>query len=879
MKKVLDIYRIDWRRISRSKGAILLIAALMLLPSLYAWFNIKALWDPYGNTTGIKIAVANDDAGTNLEDYTINVGEELVNKLKGNKSLGWTFVSKNKADKGVLYGDYYASLYIPKDFSENLSSILSGEHEKAEIIFTVNDKINAITPKITTTGATMITNQISSQFVDTVSQALLTVFENIGIELEKDLPTIRKLENKLYEIEDALPKINEFGQKVIALEEHLPEFEEKVNKLISLTDYIPAIDEAGQKVLQIQENIPKLEQVGEKVELLQGKTTDIRLAADQLNNFMDNYNSFEETLQSVIAQAENASEVIASVQNQLPKLEQLSENSEGYIQTVNDFVNKLELAFDTIAKAVKLNMTIVKNMADTTVTVAEQMKQLSNSGVPLSNSKNQISQLLSQQSTLINIQLRHIDSLLNQGVTSPILENLLTKTQKLQTSVNDFSKNINNSSTTDVYNSAVNIDQQVSSILNDYDNTYLPAIETVLENIQSDIATAEDTLHEMQIQLPNVSDVLTSTGEIVQKAIESLQSFQENLPQMEERLQNANNIINDNLDSVITGINEATDFYTNQFPAVKDKMNKASDFVKNDLPGIEEKMQNTAQLVEEKMPKLMEAVELADDLAKNSLPKLTTAVGNTTEKLNEAKASISVEDLISLLRRDVESDSDFLSNPIKLVEEKKFPIANYGSASSPFYTALAIWVGGLLLVSMLSVNVEMPKGMYKPHHFYFGRGLTFLTIATVQAIVVALGNIFILRVDIHNKWSFILFSLIICFAFTTIVYTLVAIFGNIGKGIAIILLVLQISGSGGNFPIEVSPPFFQWINPFLPFTYAVNLLREGVGGVIWLNATKFISVLLIFSVLFIILGTILKKPLMNVVEQFTKNAKKSKIIH
>lgn len=113
----------------------------------------------------------------------------------------------------------------------------------------------------------------------------------------------------------------------------------------------------------------------------------------------------------------------------------------------------------------------------------------------------------------------------------------------------------------------------------------------------------------------------------------------------------------------------------------------------------------------------------------------------------------------------------------------------------------------------------------------------------------------------------------------TIVYTLVSLFNNVGKGIAIILLVLQISGAGGNFPIQVSPPFFQAIYPFLPFTYAVSLIRESVGGLymptVWID----MSVLAGFAILFITLGILLKKPLDKVVPKLSEKAKRSKLIH
>lgn len=874
MKKVWDIFRIDWRRISRSKAAILLIVSLMFLPSLYAWFNIKALWDPYGNTEGIKIAVTNDDTGTAIGDKEINVGEEIIQKLKANESLGWTFVSKVKADKGVKYGDYYASLYIPADFSENLSSVLSEEPEKAEIIFTVNDKINAITPKITATGATTITNQVREQFVETVSEALLTVFERIGIALKEDLPTIRKLENKLYQLQAALPKISEFGKRAVELEAHLPAIQEKADKIVALPQYIPAIDQVGEGVFKIEGALPTLQQIGDKIVILQGQIPQIRETAGKLNGFNEQFKEVATLLENAITQAGEGIEVVAAVQAQLPKIQQITTNSEDYVTVVEDFVSKINHSFDTIANALKLNITIVNSTATSVVKIVGTMQDQS-------DVSNQLKELLSQQATLLNVQSNHVQALINQGGNSSTLQSLLQKNKNAQNQVNSLAAKVqsNNSNLQNMYNDAVKIQQLTADMQNNFDGTYLPAVRQQLTNLQNDLQSAGNVVQEAQKQLPNISDLLTSTSEIINNAKATLETYKNALPQFEEKVQTATNFINGNIDNVIAGIDEAASFYTNRFGEIEDGIHKGSDFVRNDLPELEEKLQHAAQLVEEKMPSLIDAVKTASALSQSELPQLVRTVNKATGKLTEMKESISLEEVIDLLRRDVAKDSDFLSNPIELKEEMMFPIANYGSASSPFYTTLAIWVGGLLLVSMLSVDVEMPKEMYKPHHFYFGRGLTFLAIAIVQATIVAVGDIFLLGVDVHDRTAFILFSLIISFVFTTIVYTLVAIFGNIGKGMAIILLVLQISGSGGNFPIEVSSSFFQHLYPFLPFTYAVNLLREGVGGVIWENASQFIIVLLIFSALFIVIGTVLKKPLMDAVATFTKNAKKSKIFH
>ena len=877
MKKIWDIFRIDWRRISRSKAAIILIISLMFLPSLYAWFNIKALWDPYGNTEGIKIAVSNDDSGISISDKEVNVGEEIIEKLQENESLGWTFVSKEKADKGVRNGDYYASLYIPEDFSENLSSVLSEEPKKAEIIFTVNDKINAITPKITATGATTITNQVREQFVGTVSTALLTTFDRIGIALKEDLPTIRKLENKLYQLKDALPKISAFGKQAIELESQLPAIQEKADKVIALPQYIPAINQVGEGILKLENALPTLKQAGERIVVLQEQIPQIRESAGKLKDFNEQFDQVALLLENTITQANKAIDVIAAVQSQLTNIEQITTNSEEYVTIVEDFAREINGSFDIIANALKLNMTIVNNTATSVVKILETMQNQPNSN----QTTDQLNELLSQQASLLNVQNTYVQALVNQGGDSNVLQSLLQKNKNTQSLVSSLVLKVQseNRNIQDMYNDAVKIQQLTADMLNNFEGTYLPAVRQLLTNLQNDLQTAESIVQEMQKQLPNIADLLSNTSGIIVNANETLEKYQAALPKFEEKVQAATNFINNNLDDAIAGIDAAASFYSNHFDDIEAGIQKGSGFVQNELPGIEEKLQSAVQLVEEKMPIIIEAVKTASALSQSELPQLVKTVTNATGKLTEMKESMNLEEVIDLLRRDVATDSDFLSNPIELKEEILFPIANYGSASSPFYTTLAIWVGALLLVSILSVDVKMPKKMYKPHHFYFGRGLTFLGIAIVQTTIVAVGDIFLLGIDVHARTAFILFSLIISFVFTTIVYTLVSIFGNIGKGIAIILLVLQISSSGGNFPIEVSSSFFQHLYPFLPFTYAVNLLREGVGGVIWQNAIQYIIVLLFFAALFIVIGTVLKKPLMEVVAAFTENAKKSKIFH
>lgn len=134
------------------------------------------------------------------------------------------------------------------------------------------------------------------------------------------------------------------------------------------------------------------------------------------------------------------------------------------------------------------------------------------------------------------------------------------------------------------------------------------------------------------------------------------------------------------------------------------------------------------------------------------------------------------------------------------------------------------------MISLLRTGVDTGGITYTGHQLYFGRLLTFLTIGILQALVAVFGNIYILNCYVADKGWFVLFAVLISIVFVTIVFTLVSVFGNLGKGIAIVFMVLQFSSSGGTFPISTTGHFFQILNPFMPFTYAISLLREAVGG-------------------------------------------------
>ena len=277
-------------------------------------------------------------------------------------------------------------------------------------------------------------------------------------------------------------------------------------------------------------------------------------------------------------------------------------------------------------------------------------------------------------------------------------------------------------------------------------------------------------------------------------------------------------------------------------------------------------------------------------------------INSLVDKMDKANNDKGLTELLELVKNDVEERSDFLANPVNLIEQDLFPMGNYGSAMAPFYTTLSLWAGCLFLVSLLSVNPHRDEETsdrflnvnssdeqinnrkdgkrilgyaIEITENYFGKLLLFLTIVIIQSIIVSFGDLYILNIYCVNPILFVLATIITGLTFACIVYTACSVFGNVGKVGCIVLLVFQLGGSSGTFPIELTPKFFQVIHPFLPFTYTISLMRETIGGIVQQVVTKDLSLIIVFVVCSLLIGIFLKTPFSRLIENFNKKFKES----
>src|SRR5699024_10058962 len=179
-------------------------------------------------------------------------------------------------------------------------------------------------------------------------------------------------------------------------------------------------------------------------------------------------------------------------------------------------------------------------------------------------------------------------------------------------------------------------------------------------------------------------------------------------------------------------------------------------------------------------------------------------------------------EIIYLLRNDPDAERRFFDEPVKLNEHSVFLFGNYGTGISPIYMIFSLWLCGFLLFSLLATDVNVLV-QFGPTEVYFGKLFTFVFIGLLQTFIVTTGDIFLINVEMAHPVWFVVFGLFCSVIFMTIIYTFVSILGDVGKALAIVMLVLQIAGSGGTYPVVLLPKFFQTISPFLPFTYAVDL--------------------------------------------------------
>ena len=256
-------------------------------------------------------------------------------------------------------------------------------------------------------------------------------------------------------------------------------------------------------------------------------------------------------------------------------------------------------------------------------------------------------------------------------------------------------------------------------------------------------------------------------------------------------------------------------------------------------------------------------------------------VTNIQSNINDLRSSESFSNIIDLMNDDVAGLVDYLSSPANLEVVKVYPLEHFGSGMTPFYTVLAIYASALLSVSLLHTHIKRRDDLPELSHSqeYFGRDFTFFAIGQFTALITVLGNLFYIGIQCYEPFLFWLAAAVTSLLFTIINYSLIFAFGNIGEAISIIILVIQVAGSGGTYPMQMLPGFFQTLYKFMPFNYAMNAMRETICGSYDHIYIKCILVLLLMCVVFVLIGIFGGKLFDPMRLRFAQSKEKTKIMH
>ena len=482
----------------------------------------------------------------------------------------------------------------------------------------------------------------------------------------------------------------------------------------------------------------------------------------------------------------------------------------------------------------------------------------------------------SSVSSLENSDLSSLTSLVS-GTTKTISD-ALTQNASFYTAVSDAVDKALDSYNSDAQaasNALTSVSSRVQTVIDEY--TKLSDALTAIANEHPELTILNDAVTSINQKIQLAIDRQTAIRDKINAAAEALPAATANASELKSELDTL-------IAQATSSVTEVKTTYENN--------------VKGNLDSLSANLDSTTGSISSMLGDLDKSIQNIASVtgsASDGLTGLQKTLSNSAELLNEASgkltslaATLSSEDskdlsaVTNLLSEDPETIASFLSSPVKLDEKKIYPIENYGSAMTPFYSTLAIWVGAVVMAAMLKVTVadSTKKKLTNPkeHQLYIGRILLLIIIGFMQSALICLGDLFFLGIQCKHPVMFVLTGMFTSFVYVNLIYALTVSFGDIGKAIAVVLMVMQVAGSGGTFPIQCAPKFFQVVYPLLPFTHSMNAMRECIAGFYGTTYATELGKLAIFLVPSLLLGLLLRKPIIKMNDAFMEKLESTHLI-
>ena len=838
MRNVFTIFKNDFRALTRHFLAFLIILAILFLPALYAWFNIYAFWDPYGKTKDISIAVVCNDRDYMDEDgKIINIGDQLVEELKQDEKLGFVFL--DDADQAVddLYaGKYYAAVIIEPDFTYNMYNFLKEDMFSPTINFYQNEKTNAIAVKVVEAAGDKVKQSVNKAYIQAIVETLFGKFNTFSEGVQGD-NTVSMLKNTLAKIDKNLAQYDDTIDQFVAANNSLVGTLNNSNSTIDYTIHL-----LGNERINISKQISYIE----------GTKNDLALINEEVNNLLTNLQD--------------------SVQNAIYKLDRLYNGGEDDPDTVKETLKELERQYQELIDYLTHSgisgseaedaLSALNKVRDKITQLREQL------GMNTQDDANAADQLKADYNE-ITVPMVYtavtgydFSDLKNAQSTEQSMDTMMTfMADDAKQRIVNIQKNVKIAKTTDdaetreqaltaARDDTAVVSQELSAL-----GTAMDAVEDAAGATDKKASTAATQAAKNAKDASDIfDDILNGNRDI--DLIEYLQVISDLLGNARVAL---TEIVYPSIDTLLTNLQDSLGDLSSIILELSDVMGK--------VPPIVTELGNT-----------FGAVNNALVQVKDLIGSYRTRIADALGVLNGDTEDTRLQQVLDFMDVDPQSIAEFFASPVTIRSESVYPVESYGAAMAPFYTMLAIWVGCIILNAILKVDTPIELIGATSRQKFFGRYLIFALLSLIQTMVIMGGDLLIFGMDCAHPGLFLLSGVVTSLTCSMIAYSMAVAFGNIGKALFVVFLIIQIAGSGGSYPIELLPDFFQQVYLFFPFPYAINAMREAIAGLYQNNYLIYLLQLLLFFGVGLFVGLVLKRPLDGINRYMNDQLEKSEMM-
>ncbi|MBV6680702.1 YhgE/Pip domain-containing protein [Bacillus thuringiensis] len=806
-----QLLRKEFTEIIKSKKILIPIIAVLFVPILYAGMFLWAFWDPYKQLDDLPVAVVNLDKGAVFDGKPIEVGKGLIDNLKDNTSFKWEFVSEKEAEKGMEGRKYYMLVRIPDDFSSNATTLLKDDPKPLNLEYIPNESLNFLSSQIGGTAIEKIKGEVSSTLTKTYAEKMFDSIQDVSKGLADGAEGANKLHDGSSELHDGSSKVTDGLHTLQGKSGEMKDGAQKLadgsNKLVDGSGKVTnGLNTLNSKTGEMQTGIGKLQDGSQKVtaglNTLVNKSGELKTGTNELAAGMEQLVGGQSQLEGVSQKIEKGlQELDSKVKSSAAGLEEMQAKVPTILNKVNEKIDGAEKNVNQLNGFTQSTAGDAKNAAQDVANLQKQIESLPKE---------------------------------YQEQLQPYITNAAKSTATVQ--------------------------QKVAVVSG--------GTKTLNEEVNQLKGEINQKASEMQNKLPNSGGINTLTDGIT-KLMNAQNQFVSKFHGFGEGLNNAKvgvNKLNKGSDQLIDGVTQLADGsskVTGGLGTLSAGANQMSGGITQLVDGSSQVTTGLGTLngglnqMSTGSTQLIDGVnKLADGSGKvtDGLVKVNDGSGELAEKLGEGAEKTGEV-------KGTDKTYDMFASPVKVKTEKMAEVPNYGTGFTPYFLSLGLFVGALLLsiVYPLRDTVGVPKSGFSWFISKFG---VLLSVGIIQAIVADVILLFGLGVEVQSIPYFILFSIVTSLAFIALIQCLVTAFGDAGRFIAIITLIIQLTTSAGTFPLELIPKFLQPFNAWLPMTYSVSGLKAVVSSgdfnFMWQN----IGMLMIFIVV-LSLGTIASLTLMH----------------